>query len=195
MRPVNQRASQCGAVSVSREPVRVLVLTREHASHITAGWLWPSRIVARCTTSCGFLLVFDAFSVLFMQLFYLETEQLFMSTFTFSSFRPCFSAVMVSTCWWAETEVWFPSGRSMTSNSCSRTLAAMQEYAPWPCHMTKGTHKAAQSAQYGLTELYWHISGDFEEISWSRLFLFQFSTVFYKATLFRWPAAGFELEI
>lgn len=64
--------------------------------------------------------------------------------------------------------MWFPSGRSMTSNSCSPTLAAMQEYAPWPCHMTKGTHKAAQSAQYDLTELYWHISGDFEEISWSR---------------------------
>lgn len=33
----------------------------------------------RCTTSCGFLLVFDAFSALFMQLFSLETEQLFTS--------------------------------------------------------------------------------------------------------------------
>lgn len=43
--------------------------------------------------------------------------------------------------------MWFPSGRSTTSNSCSPTLAAMQEFAPWPCHMTKGTHKAAPSGQ------------------------------------------------
>lgn len=56
----------------------------------------------------------------------------------FLSVRPCCSAGMVSTCWQAVTEVWCPSGRSTTSNSCSPTRAATPGSAPWPCHMTKG---------------------------------------------------------
>lgn len=84
MRPVNQRAAQRGAVSVARVSVQRArkdpgadpgSCIARHA----AGGLGPNRIGPRCTTSCGFLLVFDGFSVLFVQLFYPETEQPFTS--------------------------------------------------------------------------------------------------------------------